>query len=126
VAVAGDYYHSLDLRPSPCETAVEEFVPRNVPGTAMLSIFSLAPNPFNPFMEVSFETLGLGHVSMEVYDVSGRHVGTVPLGFFELGQHRARWDGRDASGDNVISGVYFVRLRSSDGKSRVVKAVLLR
>ena len=92
----------------------------------MLAILSLAPNPFNPSTEVSFETLESGLVTMEIYDVSGGRVRTVPLGYVEPGQHHARWDGRDARGHNVSSGVYFVRLLGAEGESRAVKAVLVR
>jgi hypothetical protein len=125
VAVAGGWYHSLGLRSSSA-TAVEEPGPDDVPRAAMLTIVSLAPNPFNPFTEISFETRASVRVTMEICDVSGRFVETVPLGYVEPGLHRAWWDGRDASGDNVTSGVYFVRLRGTERESRVVKAVLIR
>ena len=63
---------------------------------------------------------------MEIFDVRGRRVKTVPLGFAEPGRYWAHWDGRDASGDNVASGVYFVRLRGAKGESQTVKAVVVR
>ncbi len=124
VAVAGGGEHSLGLKSSvPVE---EEPGPRDMPKPAMLVILSLAPNPFNPFTEISFDTRGSGHVTMEIYDVSGRRVRTVPLGYVGPGLQRARWDGRDGSGGNVPSGVYSVRLLGTEGESRMVKAVLVR
>ncbi|MCK4409831.1 MAG: T9SS type A sorting domain-containing protein, partial [Candidatus Eisenbacteria sp.] len=124
-AVAAGWSHSLGLRDS-SGTGVEGPALDDVVGAATLVILSLAPNPFNPSTEVCFETRGSGQVTMEIYDVSGRRVGTVPLGLVEPGLHHVRWDGRDARGHNVSSGVYFVRLHDAEGESRAVKAVLVR
>jgi len=106
-------------------TAVEDPFPGNVPG-APLTILSIMPNPFNPSAEVSFERRGSGQVNMEIYDVRGKRVRTVALGILGPGLHRVRWDGRDIRGHNVASGIYFVRLHSTQSESRAVKAVLMR
>jgi hypothetical protein len=125
VTVAASHYHNLGLKSSSV-TAVGEDGPGNLPGAAALTILSLTPNPFNPSMEVSFESQVPGNMTIEIYDVSGRLIRTVPLGYAGPGLHRARWDGRDASGHDVSSGVYFVRLRGTEGESRTVKAVFVR
>jgi hypothetical protein len=125
VAVAGGFGHNLGLRDT-TSTGIEESDPGDVVGGQTLSILSLAPNPFNPSTEVAFEALAPGHVTIDVYDVSGRRVRTMPLGYMETGLHHARWDGRDARGHNVSSGVYFIRPLGADGASRTVKAVLIR
>jgi flagellar hook assembly protein FlgD len=62
---------------------------------------------------------------MEIYDVSGRRVTSVPLGHIEPGVQVARWNGLDMRGNNMPSGVYFVRLRGAEVESRAAKAVLL-
>jgi flagellar hook assembly protein FlgD len=98
----------------------------DLPAAEKLEIISLTPNPFNPSVEISFEIRESGLVTLEIFEVSGRRVITVPLGNFIFGLHRARWDGRDASGRNVGSGVYIVRLYGSVGESQAVKAVLIR
>jgi hypothetical protein len=125
IAVSGGALHSLGLKDA-SETGVEEPGPGDVAGGPMLAILSLAPNPFDLATEVSFESRGPGLVTMEIYDVSGRCVRSVPLGHVGRGVHQARWDGRDARGVDVASGVYFVRLRGNDGECRRAKAVLLR
>jgi hypothetical protein len=125
VAVAAGMNHSLGLRSS-STTDVEEPGPVDVPGVARIEILSLSPNPFNPSTEIFFETSLFGHVSLEVYDVSGRRVRTVDLGYVGPGRHRAQWDGRDVSGVNLVSGVYFLSLHGIAGDSRSVKAVLVR
>jgi hypothetical protein len=125
IAVAGGALHSLGLNDA-TGTGIEEPGPGDVAGGPLLAVLSLAPNPFSSSTEVSFESRGSGLVTMEIYDVSGRCVRTVPLGHVGRGVHQVRWDGRDAGGADVASGVYFVRLRGSDGECRGAKAVLLR
>jgi len=126
VAVAAGGYHSLGLTAPPVVISVEGPEPAVAPGTPVLSVVSVSPNPFNPSVEVLFESQGSGQVAMEVYDVSGRRIRNVSLGVLGTGLHTARWDGRDASGVDVSSGVYFIRVWSAVAESRPVKAVLIR
>jgi hypothetical protein len=125
IGVAGGWYRSLGLRSS-SPSAVDGSGPADVPGVAVPAILSLSPNPFTPSTEVSFERRGWGHMTLEIYEVSGRCVRTVPLGFLGPGVHSAWWDGLDACGDPLTSGVYFVRLRGAEGESRALKAVAIR
>jgi flagellar hook assembly protein FlgD len=60
-----------------------------------------------------------------VYDVSGRLVTVLADGAAEAGNHAARWDGRDAQGRPVSSGVYFCRL-TVDGWTDAEKMTLLK
>jgi len=68
------------------------------------------PNPFNPVTTIRYSTASPGHVELTIYDVSGRRVRTLVVGSLAPGRHALRWDGRDASGQEVASGVYFLRL----------------
>jgi len=124
-AVAGSGYHSLGLRGG-FPVAVGPPTSGPVPDVPPLELLSLAPNPFNPSLDILFENRTRGPVTMEIHDVGGRLVRRVPLGDLEPGAHRARWDGRDATAADVSSGVYFVSLRSSVGESQSARAVLLR
>jgi flagellar hook assembly protein FlgD len=64
-------------------------------------------------------------VKLEVFDAQGRAVATLWEGTRAPGEHQIEWDGKDASGRDVASGVYFCRLRA--GKQNVaVKMVLLK
>jgi flagellar basal-body rod modification protein FlgD len=51
-------------------------------------------------------------VLLDVYDVSGRLVRSVDLGECPAGTHTATWDGNDADGHRVASGVYFLTLNT--------------
>ncbi len=72
------------------------------------------PNPFNPSTTIAY-TLPRGKVvALTVYDVLGRIVRTLESGYRAAGDHTAEWDGRDRSGNEVASGIYFYRLVAGD------------
>jgi flagellar basal-body rod modification protein FlgD len=66
-----------------------------------------------------------GQVGAEVSDASGRRVWKLREDAFAPGRHVLRWDGRDASGRPVPSGVYFMRVTSGP-RSSVLKLVQAR
>jgi len=85
-----------------------------------------APNPFNPATTIRYSIGRDGaRVRLAVYDVSGRLVTVLADGAAEAGNHAARWDGRDAQGRPVSSGVYFCRL-TVDGWTDAEKMTLLK
>jgi hypothetical protein len=74
------------------------------------------PNPFNPQTEVRFDLKEAGAVTLAVYDVAGRLVCRLATAeYLEAGPHAVAWDGRDASGRDVPSGVYIARLATARG-----------
>ena len=72
------------------------------------------PNPFNPATTIRFEQDRAGPVVLEIFDLSGRLVRTLVRAAREPGLHAATWDGTDAQGRRVASGVYVVRLQSGE------------
>jgi hypothetical protein len=83
------------------------------------------PNPFNPVTRVSFSLKKKGHVSMRVYDVSGRLVRVLVDEVREAGAYEVVWDGLNNGGRATASGIYFCRMEADDYQ-RTVKMVLLR
>jgi hypothetical protein len=70
-----------------------------------------APNPFNPVTTIEFAVpQGGGHVSIEVIDVAGRVVRRILDAYRPEGSHYVTWNGRDDSGRELASGVYFCRM----------------
>ncbi len=88
------------------------------------------PNPFNPETRIPFElnaslfTDGrTAVVSVRIYNVLQQFVASpvalrhpsgqgplIDLEYTQPGRHEAYWDGRDRSGREVASGIYFVQL----------------
>ena len=82
------------------------------------------PNPFNPRTRISY-TVPAAEVTvrLDVYDVAGRLVRVLVNGVQEPGVHQVEWDGADASGVPVASGVYLYRLQT--GRHLQVRRMLL-
>ena len=89
------------------------------------AILGVVPNPFNPETSIRFQLPRGAVVTAEVWSVSGERVRTLVRGqSFAAGPNEIRWDGRNASGAPVASGVYLVRISTPLG-TRVARAVLL-
>lgn len=72
------------------------------------------PNPFNPFTEIAYSLPRQAHVTLTVYDTAGREVDRLVNASQPAGRYQVRWDGTDAQGAPVRSGVYFYRLATED------------
>jgi hypothetical protein len=83
------------------------------------------PNPFNPSTELHFDLESTDAVTLAVFDLAGRHVRTLLSGQLPAGAHRVRWDGRDAAGRFVASGIYLAGLDSPRGHAHT-RLVLVR
>jgi hypothetical protein len=70
------------------------------------------PNPFNPTTTIAFTLPSTQHVSLVIYDATGRVVKTLADGVSQFGSHRLEWDGTDNAGNAVGSGIYFYRLEA--------------
>jgi hypothetical protein len=109
-------YQTTQLRPFLkvwylSSTAVEEPAPvQPVIGAQLLE--PNAPNPFNPSTTIHYTIPADGPVRLAVYDLSGRLVHRLVDGPQLAGRHAAEWDGRDASGRSLGSGVFFYRLET--------------
>jgi len=73
------------------------------------------PNPFNPETWIPYHLAEAGVTSLSIYDATGKHIRTLSLGyqsagFYQSQGHAAYWDGRNALGESVASGVYFYQL----------------
>jgi hypothetical protein len=66
------------------------------------------PNPFNPSTTISFSLAQAEAVSLDVFDISGRHVRRLLAGeVLAPGPHATVWTGRDDAGRSVAAGIYF-------------------
>jgi hypothetical protein len=67
------------------------------------------PNPFNPVTILSYGLATAAHVTIKVYDVSGREVRTLVDRDMEPGRYQATLDANGLAG-----GVYFARMTAGD------------
>jgi hypothetical protein len=83
------------------------------------------PNPFNPSTRLSFQLPAPGRAALELIDLQGRRLRLLAAGDFPAGEQVLSWDGRDAAGRALPSGVYWARLRGG-GQSATCKLLLLK
>jgi hypothetical protein len=95
------------------------------PPALVTRLHAPVPNPFNPGVQLRFEVGRAGRVVLRVFDARGHRLRTLLDAQRPAGPGSVAWDGRDASGRDVASGVYVVRLDTPDGTRRV-KATLVR
>ena len=124
----GDYPPFQQLPPE-----VQEYLLQHFEGTANLkatnaemwqvpeetSLLANFPNPFNPETWIPYQLAQPADVSLTIYDIQGRVVRDLDLGHQRAGMYHSRsraayWDGRNAVGEPVATGVYFYTLTAGD------------
>ena len=98
-----------------------DYTDDEIPAATMLG--GVYPNPFNPATRVSFSLKKKGHVSLRVYDVTGRLVRVLVDETREAGTYSTVWKGNTDRGYAAASGVYFCD--ASFGKFRQSTKMLL-
>lgn len=68
------------------------------------------PNPFNNGTVISYSLATAGQVKLEIFDVRGRKIRMLYDGQQNAGYYSVRWNGIDAYGQSVASGVYLYKL----------------
>ncbi len=83
------------------------------------AVFANYPNPFNPETWIPYQLAQAGEVSIDIYAADGVLVRTLQLGHQSAGIYKNRsraayWDGKNAVGEPVASGVYFYTFTAGD------------
>ena len=81
-------------------------------GSVKNTLLANYPNPFNPETWIPYRLSVSADVSISIYSVNGHLVRHLDLGHQPAGVYRSRsraayWDGRNAFGERVASGLYF-------------------
>jgi len=78
------------------------------------ALFPCVPNPFNPSTTIRFSLPVESDVSLVIYDLSGRRIVVLASDHLPQGHHEVVWQGEDAQGEFLASGVYFYRLEAGE------------
>ncbi|HPS39986.1 MAG TPA: C25 family cysteine peptidase [Candidatus Cloacimonadota bacterium] len=84
------------------------------------------PNPIRSTTIFAYGVPRDGEVELTIYNQRGQKVRTIQDGNLVKGYYRSSWDLSDSSGRLVSSGIYLCRLRSSSGRVKVIKCLVLR
>ena len=90
--------------------------------TTETSLLPNYPNPFNPETWIPYQLSEPADVVVSIYAIDGWLVRRLDLGQMPSGVYRSRsraayWDGRNARGEPVASGIYFYTLQAGDFKA---------
>jgi len=94
-------------------------------GPSPLLRLQASPNPFRSSTGISFEVPERSRTTVTVYDLAGRAVRLISDSVMDSGSHTVTWDGKNAAGLQVSSGLYFYRLTAGK-ESATRKMILLR
>ena len=85
----------------------------------------VAPNPFGSEVRITFAMSRAGNLRAVVHDLQGRVVRRLYDGAMPAGIQGLAWDGRDARGIPVASGVYWIST-VAEGRTMTTRVSLLR
>jgi hypothetical protein len=83
------------------------------------------PNPFRAATTITYALPDAEPVTLSIYDIRGALVRNLVGGTVSAGHHQVVWDGRDARGHSVASGMYFCSMEAG-GSRETRRMVLLR
>jgi hypothetical protein len=92
------------------------------------SVFTLRqnyPNPFNPKTQIEFTVSERSHVTIAIFNVIGQEIAVLVDGIVSPGTQTVTWNGTDAAGRSVPSGIYLYRM-STGTHQQTLKALLLK
>ena len=110
---SGDTSHIYQRGIAVVEQLLAMFAPKET------ALFPNYPNPFNPETWIPYQLSKSADVTLTIYDIQGRVVRSLDLGHQRAGMYQTRpraayWDGRNAQGELVASGLYFYTLTAGD------------
>ncbi|OQX94576.1 hypothetical protein B6I21_09295 [candidate division KSB1 bacterium 4572_119] len=70
------------------------------------------PNPFNASTIIQYQIPKFSFVRMKIFNTLGQEIKCLVETQKETGSYSIKWDGKDKLGNNVVSGIYLVRLES--------------
>ena len=110
---------------------IKIFIPQNNQNnspqiTSLCGITSIFPNPFNPSASIKYKLSVSGNAKLEIFNFKGELIRVIDLGYKEADKNYSIvWDGKNAQGKTVASGIYNFRLVSPETKD-TKKAILLK
>ena len=107
------------VHPDGYALAVEEpmpsdWIPDIVKSAHLNRLSQNFPNPFNPETWIPYQLAADANVSLSIYDAQGKRIYAKTLGYRKAGSHTTYWDGRNAAGESVASGIYFYSIHAGD------------
>lgn len=75
------------------------------------------PNPFNGNLTIPFEINTNEFVELKITNILGQEIKNYKFNGLNTGKHKVTWNGQDANGNAVGSGMYFISLETNKSVS---------
>ena len=72
------------------------------------------PNPFNPVTQIRYDLQSSENVSINIYNVIGKHIKSLINENQDAGYQSIYWNATDASGQSVPAGMYIYTIQAGD------------
>ncbi|KQC04196.1 MAG: hypothetical protein APR54_02130 [Candidatus Cloacimonas sp. SDB] len=83
------------------------------------------PNPFNPETNIIFNLQDNSEVQIDIFNIKGQKIRSLLNDQIIAGEHSIVWDGKDYSGKEVGTGLYFYKLKVNNVEI-VKKCILMK
>ena len=124
--IGGNGFHDGVFISGAIVPQVETGIENDAAPSGAMNRVSIYPNPFNPNTTVSFTISKVSSTRLSILDVQGRQLVDLVSGdWLEAGEYSYTWNGRDAQGAELGSGIYFAQLKTDDF-ARTTKMVYLK
>ena len=121
----GEYFYKLESRDAAGRITEHGPISITIQAPDKIALLQNYPNPFNPTTTFAFELPTTLHVRLVIYNQKGQLVRELLQRDMPAGFHSIVWDGRDASGRQVPTGIYLYRLNAGDF-SEIKKLTLIK
>ena len=95
----------------PVSTGIPQSESPGLPRKAVL--VSGYPNPFNGAISLQISVKRVDFYTIALYNALGKKIKTIYNGILTNGRHRFGWKGKDETGNDAGSGIYFLLVRSA-------------
>ncbi len=78
---------------------------------------TVQPNPFSEETEIQYELNKSNSTTIEITDIIGREITEFGRLKLNSGPQKIKWNGRNAAGEEVAGGMYFVKIKTNNNSS---------
>jgi uncharacterized protein (DUF362 family) len=110
----GDYYYRLKQIDLSGEFSYSQQIKITISPPEGFALRQNYPNPFNQGTTIAFDLSTAEKARIIIHSIDGRSIRTLTEAWLQAGHHTLAWDGRDASGKDLPSGIYIVTLKAGE------------
>ncbi len=91
-----------------------------------LQLIGNYPNPFYNKTRITYCLVNSGKTELVIFNISGQKIRSLINNNQPAGKHSVVWDGKDNSGNNVCSGIYFYQMKQAEKYTGLKKMILIK